>query len=99
VRIIGPAGLEIKSLKSEIQKGLYYFYKQLISINGFIIIKGGFKKSAFYAFISGLSRKVGKFNSIIIYLRSKGINKISTKAIIILSLFKININLGYNDIN
>jgi hypothetical protein len=80
-------------------KGLYCFYKQLISVNRFVIFKGGFKKSAFYAFTSGLSGKVGEFGSIIICLRSEGISKISTKAIIILSLFKINVDLSYNNIN
>jgi hypothetical protein len=56
-------------------------------------------KSIFIIFISGLSREVGELSSVIIYIRSKSISKTYYKAIILLSLFKININLSYNNIN
>jgi hypothetical protein len=53
----------------------------------------------FIAFISGLSREIREFGGVVIYIRSKSINKTYYKVIILLGLFKININLGYNDIN
>jgi hypothetical protein len=53
----------------------------------------------FIAFISSLSREVKELNSIIIYIRSKSVNKTYYKVIILLSLFKINVDLSHNNIN
>jgi hypothetical protein len=53
----------------------------------------------FITFISGLSREVKEFGGVIIYIRSKSISKTCYKVIILLSLFKINVDLGYNNIN
>jgi hypothetical protein len=49
--------------------------------------------------MSYLSGEVGKLGGIIVYLRSKGVEKACFKAIIIFSFLKININLAYNNID